>query len=452
MVNRRSFIKILLLALTALSSFSKLRANVVAQKPSSVDTTVTVYRAINGSPSENVSRIFEMMGGIQTIIDKEDVVIVKPNVQWWNQSAPNLEAVETLVDLIMNRAGGFQGEVVLAENVHRGNMPWDSSFSGWNRYFDRNGGSANVNHYNDLCRLLKKRYSDQFTVVHWINVGFGAKRVYMPSDGDGYVYCDGSGGVEKIEFHNGAAGANARKTIMTYPIFTTDRGTRIDFKNGVWKGQDYSDRRMRFVNIAGINHHSTWCGVTGCVKNFLGVTDLSGGPDPDADGKLTGEYYNFHAFPFDHWAPGPQPGMLGAEVGAFLSTIRRADLHITTADWVGLASRTEPPVVRTKAVLASTDPVALDYHACKYILHANSHVPWHDPDQENRPTAQYLRACAEHGGGIFDERQVAVHSYDANAGRMQNKDELAVFGRIEWGSHMRTIAKYLLMRYASFLL
>ena len=60
--------------------------------------------------------------------------------------------------------------------------------------------------------------------------------------------------------------------------------------------------------------------------------------------------------------------MIGAEIGMFLNTIRKADLNITTAEWIELSSRTESPVARTKAFLASSDPVALDFHATNYLL------------------------------------------------------------------------------------
>jgi hypothetical protein len=84
----------------------------------------------------------------------------------------------------------------------------------------------------------------------------------------------------------------------------------------------------------------------------MGITDLSGGSDPNNGGRLTKDFYNFHSFPFDKSSPGPVPGMLGAAIGMFMQTIRKADLNITTAEWVGLSSRTDPPVVQTRAVLA----------------------------------------------------------------------------------------------------
>ncbi len=77
------------------------------------------------------------MGGIRTLIGEHDVVVIKPNVQWWNQGAPNMLALKTLVDLIMERPGGFKGEVVIAENCHRGKTPWNSA--GWSDNFERNG-------------------------------------------------------------------------------------------------------------------------------------------------------------------------------------------------------------------------------------------------------------------------------------------------------------------------
>ena len=52
-------------------------------------------------------------------------------------------------------------------------------------------------------------------------------------DGTGYVYCDGTGGVPLISFDNGQKGNGFREVIMTYPVFQTDKGTVVDFKNGL---------------------------------------------------------------------------------------------------------------------------------------------------------------------------------------------------------------------------
>jgi hypothetical protein len=186
--------------------------------------------------------------------------------------------------------------------------------------------------------------------------------------------------------------------------------------------------------------------MTSAVKNYLGVTDLSGGPDPHQGGKLTSQYYNFHSFPFDKWDHGPRPGMLGAEVGVFLNTVRKADLNVTAAEWVGLVSRVEPPVVRTRAVLASTDPVALDYHSGKYLLFPNSKAAVHDPDDAKSPLRQYLAACAEKSGCILDEGRVNVVSYDIGKNGIRN-DDLVLYGDIDWGRDPKSLLKYIYLRF-----
>jgi hypothetical protein len=410
------------------------------------DPLCTVYRSVNGSPPENLRKVVELMGGIHTLFGEDDVVLIKPNAQWWNQGATNLAALSAFVDLIMERPGGFRGEVVIAENCHRGISPWTSTASGWARDFQRNAEISGIKNLAELGQSLKERYGDRFTLRHWINVEYGAKRVFGPKDGAGYVYCDGTGGVPLLSFDNGVAGDKYRATIMTYPVFVTDRGTVVDFKHGVWEKGKYTEGPFRFVNFPALNHHSVYCGLTSAVKNYLGVTDLSGGPDPHQGGKLTPQYYNFHSFPFDKWDHGPRPGMLGAEVGVFLKTVRKADLNITAAEWVGLVSRVEPPAARTRAVLASTDPVALDYHSGKYLLFPNSKMAVHDPDDRKSPLRQYLAACAEKSGCVFDENRVDVVSYDIRNKRSQN-DDLPLHGEMYWGRDPKSLLKYMYLRF-----
>jgi hypothetical protein len=401
-----------------------------------------IYRSLNGTPSENLTKVIELIGGIDKIIGEDDVVVIKPNVQWWNQGASNLSALKTLVDLIMNRPSGFSGEVVIAENCHRGKEPWKSEQSGWMRKYERNSDLKLINNFNDLTSHLKKTYGNRYSTCHWIDVGKGGNRVFGPADGTGYVYCDGTGGVPMISFDNGAKGDDFREVIMTYPIFKTDMGTIVDLKNGVWNEGTYTDQSLRFINFAALNHHSHYCGATGAIKNYFGVTDISGG----GDGKLAEKYNNFHSFAFNKWDFGPIPGMLGAEVAVFMNMIRKADLNIIAAEWVGLASRTEPPVDHTRTVLASTDPVALDYHATKYLLYPNSNISIHNPDNEESPLNHYLVKCAEYGGGVFDEKQVAVKSYDLKTNSFQTDDNLEIIGETTWGSHLKTLMKYLLLK------
>ena len=442
MKTRRQFIKNFLVATGATVFGYNLPEKFQSTRKIARDVQSSVYRALNGSPSENLSTVIKLLGGIEKIIGEDDVVVIKPNVQWWNQGASNLSALKTFVDLIMNHPSGFYSEVVIAENCHRGSEPWKSENSGWMRNFERNSDLKMINNFNDLTGHLKKTYGNQFSTCHWIDIDAGGKRVFSPADGIGYVYCDGTGGVPLIPFNNGAKGDDFREVIMTYPIFKTDKGTIVDFKNGIWNDGTYTEQPLRFINFAVLNHHSNYCGATSAIKNYFGISDISGG----GDGKLTDKYNNFHSFAYNKWDVGPVPGMLGAEVAVFMNTIRKADLNIIAAEWVGLASRTEPPVDRTRTVLASTDPVALDYHATKYILYPNSNIPIHNPDDYESPLHQYLVKCAEHCGGVYDEKHVALKSYDLKTKSFQTGDDLEIIGETTWGSDLKTLMKYLILR------
>lgn len=460
-MNRRSFIKAIVAGGCALatrihaSNFqpatpnSQLVTRHVHLAARNLEPGTAVFRSVNGTPAENLTKVIELTGGIEKLIGSDDIVLIKPNVQWWNQGAPNLAALKTFVDLIMGRPGGFKGEVVLFENCHRGSSPWTSTESGWARDFERNSDLTNISNLNELSRILKDRYRERFSTYHVIDVGAGNKKVSGPSDGTGYIYCDGSNGVPLILCENGLQGKDRRATIMTYPILKTDKGTTIEFKHGIWEKGSYTGQPLRFINFAALNHHSTYCGLTSAIKNYMGITDLSGGSDPGNGGRLTKDYYNFHSFPFNKWSPGPSPGMLGKEIGTFMKTIRGADLNITTAEWVGLSSRTDPPIAHTKAVLASTDPVALDYHAARYILFTNSNLAIHNPDNQRGPLYPILAKCAQTMGGILDENQVEVKSYDVKTKSFQQKSNLAINAPISWGTNPKAILKYLVLRYWS---
>ena len=115
-----------------------------------------------------------------------------------------------------------------------------------------------------------------------------------------------------VTFIHGAGGSSYRATIMTYPVFMTDNGTIVDFKDGVYDRSGYTGQPVKFINFTALNHHSPYCGVTAAIKNYLGISDLSGGADPFAGGKLTAQYYNFHSFPFNEWQAGPVGPLPGA--------------------------------------------------------------------------------------------------------------------------------------------
>lgn len=158
MVNRRQFIKKLLFAL-AFMIFRPIAYAKPVRKPMS-NAKASVFRALNGSPEDNLLKVLDMMDGVRNYWGVNDIVIIKPNVQWWNQGAPNLSSLKTFVDMIMNQPGGFYGEVIIAENSHGGATPW--KHGGWVNPFIRNSSIMEVHNYNELSMYLKKSMASGF--------------------------------------------------------------------------------------------------------------------------------------------------------------------------------------------------------------------------------------------------------------------------------------------------
>jgi len=370
----------------------------------------SIYEAKNGTPEQNVAKVIEMMGGIDRFIGKDDIVIVKPNAQWWNQGMTNTNAMKGFIDLVLG-ISGFKGEIVVAENHHYRELLKNYNVRGWSTQF-RNGDF----NYNELIEYLHNKGHNNVTKYHWIDAGVFSggtsvknrvmrsirevvkmtlnrrgKIVTGPEDGDGYVWTD-------IEYSY-----EDKKTKMTYPVFTSkSSGITIDFKNGAWKNGIYNGHPVKFINFAVLNHHSSFAGVTGSVKNYLGVVDLTCG----YIGVEPKGYFNFHHIGI--------PGMGGA-IGTFMKTVRKADLNIVTAEWVGFGSRTNTKLaVRTKTIIASTDPVALDYYGAKYILYPLGGPVAHlnNPDNEEGPFRKYLELCCAQGIGTLDEQQMKVHKFN----------------------------------------
>ena len=111
MQTRRNFIKKLAIAMAAFPFINNAWAKKAPVKKTDSETSQTIYRGVNGSPSRNIDKVIELMGGIERIVGRDDVVVIKPNVQWWNHGVPNIAALSRFVEIIMNRPGGFRVRV-----------------------------------------------------------------------------------------------------------------------------------------------------------------------------------------------------------------------------------------------------------------------------------------------------------------------------------------------------
>lgn len=388
-----------------------------------------IYEAKNGTPEQNMAKILEMLGGIETIIGKDDIVIIKPNAQQISHNMTNTNTIKEFIDRVLN-IPGYKGEIIIAENHHLNS----DNKGGWTT--SKKNGDYNL---NELVDCYVERGITNVTKYHWRDVGRipnfsirdskNRKVVSCPEEGDGYVWSD------EVYTYKG------RKAKMSYPIFTSRySGVTIDFKNGAWKSGEYTEQPIKFINISALRNHSN-SGVTAAIKNYLGVVDLSCG----YHGIKPSGYYNFHyiavnwplipflregmkSFITSNIAKkqktifkiaqfiGPQNGALGGAVGHFMKTIRKADLNIIAAEYAGHEGRRRPPG-HTKTVLASKDPVALDYYAGKYVLLplGGRKAQYNDPDNPRGTFFKYLRHCNQQGIGSLNEKDWISHKFNFNS-------------------------------------
>jgi len=394
-ITRRDFIKKVLSGTGATFFGLNYMSKVDGKELKFSGSSAHVYVSKNGTPEQNVEKLIDMLGGIDSIISPDDIVVLKPNCQWWNQGTTNISSMKKLIEMILD-ISGFSGEIVVAEN-HQKPVPYSR---GWTKTNEING-DPEANNMGELIELFQSRGYSNVTKYHWLNTENGGEIVSGPSEGDGYVRT-----YPEYEY-------DGKKTLMTYPIFTSSySGVTIDLKNGAWKNGTYINQKVKLINMAGLNHH--FYGVTSSVKNLMGVVELPG----NDTGMLSYKYYNFHSIGVR--------GMGGA-IGTFIREIRKPDLNIVTAEWVGWGSRTEPEqAARVHTILGGTDPVALDYWGAKYVLLPNTpedyeRYTYHDPDREDRPFRQYLAESAKECGGIINENDIQAHVYDFKQSNVEGR-------------------------------
>ena len=391
-----------------------------------------VYFARNGSPERNMEKVLELMGGIGRFIGPTDIVVLKPNAQWWNQGMTNTDAMKGFIDLVL-AIPGFSGEVIIAEN-HQ--YAYDNS-RGWTT--NERNGRFNL---NELVAYYQDRGFRNVTKYHW-HVGGpcseilegdaqGNRIVKGPEDGDGYVWLADT-------FYISPHGRNC---LMTYPVFTSGfSGITIDLKNGAWRDGGYLNKKVKLINFSAINHHTSYGGVTASVKNLMGVVDMTCG----WPGDRMADTYNVHHIgvsrlvrycrPKWHWRLEKYRHLLeefstrnfhhaGGALGCFMRTVKMPDLNIITAINVGWGSRTDSKKsFAAKAVVASTDPVALDYIAARDILlsgtpeeavHKKSGIRYrelNDPEREDGPFRRFLQEAHRQGIGNIDKEMIRTVSH-----------------------------------------
>lgn len=442
-IDRRIFLKYLIMTKFLISNFFINATKTHASTPEAIakgnapsfadqknhlgvssDGLSKVYKVVGGSAEDNMRAFLAEFGGIEKLIGKNDIVVLKVNAQWTMQGMTNTDSMKAFMEVVLG-IEDFDGEIIIAENHQH--KKYD--YRGWST--DKPNGRYN---YNELIKLFNAKGHKNVTSYHWRcagpnpeplegdDDGTDGKRVSGPSDGDGYVWRDDIAYVSP----------EGKRCLMTYPVFTSKySGITIDLKNGPWKdGQYLTDRAVKFINFSALNFHSLYCGVTASVKNLMGVVDMSCGfqsPTPENTYnthfigvkkyikmvpkiptrylKRLRRYLDEKAYENFHYT--------GGALGKFMRDIRFPDLNIITAHWVGWGSRWKVEKSSyPKALLAGVDPVALDYVAAKDILLKETPLDdaglqrLNNPDNVTEPYYKFLKECNMQGIGNLSENKI----------------------------------------------
>lgn len=341
---------------------------------------------VNGTSGndQGVTKLLDLMGnhgvlfykspvagknsGSYGLIARDDTIIIKVNSQWGERGGTNTDLVKALIKAIVDHPDGFVGELIVADN---GQAQYGSTGRGGSFDYGRNNA---VDISQSVNRVVDSFTDCRVSTYLWDNITTVRVKEYFEGDiKDGYV--------------TNAVVSPRTGAMVSYPKFKTKFGTHLSFKLGIWDPitQIYDSDRLKLVNVPVLKSHSTY-GVTACVKHYMGVVS----------DKLTTQL-----------GAGAHTSVGTGGMGTEMVETRFPILNILDAIWVNAKPDGGPrtlyeTAVRANVIVASADPVALDYWASKNILmqvarkKGYSDLSSINPDNtERRFFGQWLRLSME---------------------------------------------------------
>jgi len=273
------------------------------------------------------------VSGSSGMIQSDDVVLIKVNAQWKYRGCTNSDLIRGLIQAILDHPDGFSGEVVIFENGQgRGSLNCDNTGSN----YPDGAVHANSNDENQsFLSLVKDIFNDPRLSSYLLDPIGGNFIGANDHVKDGYR-----------KYEN-----------VSYPCFTTVGGNRVELLEGLWQGSGYS-QNLKLINVPVLKIHDG-SQITAALKHFYGIVSMS-------DGQSSFRHYSG----------------LGETGGKMVVSVRTPVLNIIDAIWVSFSSLSGYPANTTfqaNQILASQDPVALDYWAAKYIMYSITNNPNHLP-------------------------------------------------------------------------
>ena len=269
------------------------------------------------------------------LIASNDVVLLQINAQWAERGGTNTDLIARVIEAILAHPDGFTGEVIVADN---GQAQHGSGGQ---------GGSLDWPQANSACRsqstldVIRAFGAQGHRVTGSLWDDFTTVRVEEFSEGD---YTDGF----VVEDFLRSTGLE-----ITYPKFTTEFGTHVSFRHGIWDGESYDTDRLRVINMPVLKSHGLF-GQTGAVKGYMGTT---------SDRQTRG--HTLVPAGRAHFSVGT--GGMGTQ----MVYTRMPILNIMDMIWIapdGGPSSRYNTAVEINMIAASLDPVALDVWTTNHVL------------------------------------------------------------------------------------
>jgi hypothetical protein len=300
--------------------------------------------------------------GPSGLITNNDVVLIKINSQWAERGGTNTDLLRELIQAILDHPEGFEGEIVIADNGQGvGSLSWSEN---------------NADNPSQSVANVVTSFSSDYKVNMYDWQLIRGIEVEEYSDGDlndGYI---------RYNLPDPDTGI-----YVTYPKFQTTDDTYISFKHGVWNGTTY-ENRLKVINFPILKSHSHY-GVTGASKHYMGVQS-EGQANP---GGLGNGHYSI-----------AEGGM-----GTLLAETRYPILNILDAIYVNAhpwpsyhcgPSTAYEEATHVNVLMASTDPIALDYWAAKHVLMQTAALIGYD-DTHTLDPDNYTRGTQTEALGIW---------------------------------------------------
>ncbi len=303
------------------------------------DSSIFVVRGTDGT-DDGIRRLIALMenngepfyktaASPQGLIATNDVIIIKINCQWNQRGGTNTDLLEKLITALAAHPEGFVGEVIVADN---GQSQYGSNGNGGSLDWDETNSLDKQRSALDVVNELKGQLN--ISGVLWDE--FTMQKVGEFSAGDianGFVVEDA---------------ARSTGIVVTYPKFTTEYGTGVSFKEGIWdeRAKEYDRSRLKLINTPVLKVHGGYQ-VTGAVKAYMGTTAS----------RLTNQA--------SHNSVGA--GGMGTQLAnTFMPTLNIMDMI-----WVGVSrgpGTRYDDAVAGNMIASSTDPVALDWWCTNNVL------------------------------------------------------------------------------------